>query len=146
MNTPTPDIHRSYRLILLSLAMALVGIGAAITALRLPPEIAEQVSLLPPLEVAAGVFWAVVFAAIAWRLWQRKPGAPRFLGWALMAWIGYSVFRLSVFARADYDRQRLPFLWVAGLIGCVLMGIFLLRPGRTGAAHMETNDHEQRED
>ena len=146
MNTPTPDIPRSYRLILLSLTLALVGVGTAITALRLSSDIAEQVSLLPPLEVAAGIFWVVVFAAIAWRLWLRKPGAARALGWALMAWIGYSVLRLSVFARADYDRQRLPFLWVAGLIGCVLIGIFLLRPGRTGAAHRETNEHEQRED
>ncbi|MCC6613875.1 MAG: hypothetical protein IT320_10385 [Anaerolineae bacterium] len=124
----------------------LISIGAALNGLFLPPALVAEISLVPLVEFIVGVMWAVIFAYIALQLWRRKPRAPRFLGWALVAWIGYSVFRLSVFARADYDRQRLPFLWVAGLVGCVVIGIFLLRPGRTGAAHMETNDHEQRED
>ncbi|MCL4247115.1 MAG: hypothetical protein KJ065_03065 [Anaerolineae bacterium] len=142
----TPKVHRPYRLIMLSILVALLNVGMVFTSLQLPPELAAQTSLLPALEVAVGVFWAAVFAYAALRLWQRRPNPDRVLAWALTVWIGYSLVRLTVFARADYDRGRLPFLWAAGLVGCVLIGIFLLRPGRTGAAHMETNDDEQRED
>ncbi|MCA9910704.1 MAG: hypothetical protein KC519_18740 [Anaerolineae bacterium] len=138
--------RRRVRLFMLALALMLLNVGMVVTALQLPPDLVAQTSLLPVLEIVSGVFWAAVFAYAAVRLWQRRPNADRVLGWALTVWIGYSLVRLTVFARADYDRGRLPFLWAAGLVGCVLIVIFLLRPGRTGAALMETNDHEQRED
>ena len=103
--------HRLPRL--LAIALSLIHIGAAIRTLTRPTDLANVISLLPAWEFVAAVLWALAFVVLAVRLWQHKPNAKRALGWTLMAWIAYSLLRLAVFARADYDAARLPFLIIA---------------------------------
>jgi hypothetical protein len=112
-------------LTLLTILLALMGAGTAIQALRLPPELAAQVSVVLPVEVIAGMLWAGLFSLITWRLLRNKRSAVRLTAWALLAFAGYSVVRLLLFARADYDAGRLPFLWVT--LGIILVAAGFLR-------------------
>ena len=108
--------------------LALIHAGAAWCAVQLPQEIAPLVSLPMPLEFIAGVTWAGFFAFLTFRLIRRHPRALRQSAWLLIGWIAYSVARLVIFARADYDQQRLPFLVVAAAIILLIPTVFVLRP------------------
>lgn len=106
------------------LLMALFQAGAAAHALNVP----ALVSLQPGLEFVGGAFWAGAFTIGAYRLYKDAPGSIRAGGWLLVAFFGYTVARLTLFTRADYDRERLPFVWtVAGLM-TVLLWLIDLRP------------------
>jgi hypothetical protein len=110
-------------LIALTILLALFQAGAALRALQTPLEIAAQVSLPLALEAVLSALWAAAFGVMTVRLWKHKPGTNERAVWLIGGFIGYSVLRLALFARADYDRQRLPFLLMAtffGLIGMVL--------------------------
>ncbi len=111
----TEPIHRPHtrRWLLITAALAIFQFGAAYRALALPAD----VSLLPPLELIAALVWGIGFTAL---IWQTAHGRWwRINRLALAAFIVYSVVRLTIFSRADYDRNRLPFLWV-------VMGIVLI--------------------
>jgi hypothetical protein len=113
-------------LIAVALALAVIHAVGALRALQPAPVLADQLSLLPALEFIAAALWAMVFAVVALRLWWLHR-ARRLFGWTLISWIAYSVARLALFARADYDRQRLPFLIVAALVACALTAWVTLR-------------------
>lgn len=144
-----PRSHHSprhpIRLITLAVLLVVVNAGAALAALTRPPEVAAQISLRAPLEFVTGALWTLSFGLLAVRLWQRRSSARRLFGWALIAWIGYSLVRLFVFARADYDQGRLPPLFLAGLVACALILVFVVRPMHISAIHTETQKNEQRE-
>ena len=135
---PPEPVPRPYRLIALAVVLALIGAGSAYNAVVRTLTLAVP----PVLDVVVGVLWAIMFASIALGLWQRRANARRRLGWALIGWIGDSLVRLSLFARADYDRERLPFLLLIGGIGCALIVFFLLRPRRSGAVITRSSDDE----
>jgi hypothetical protein len=121
--------HRRPRFpFLLTAALSLIHVGAAYRALTRPADLAGSISLLPAFETVAAALWALTFAIVTLRLWQRVPSAKRPLGWVLIAWIGYSLLRLAVFARADYDAARLPFLSFASILACALIYIIFVRP------------------
>lgn len=91
--------------------MAFHQAANAIRALRLPLD----VSLSAPLEFLASLIWSGGFALLAWRQRAR----PIWL--ALLGFAAYSAARIVIFARADYDRGRIPLLLVIiGLIMIVL--------------------------
>jgi hypothetical protein len=99
----------------------LVQIEAARRALQTPPDIAALVSVSRGLEVVASIVWGLLFAAVTIALLRRIPRAIRYAAWYLIGYLVYSMARLAIFIRADYDQQRLPFL-------VVLAGIILLIP------------------
>lgn len=71
-----------------------------------------QTGLSVPLEMLVAVLGAAVCAWIGWRIWRRRAPLRHALNvWAVIA-LALAV-RLTLFARADYDRQRLPALWIA---------------------------------
>lgn len=114
----------AYRLLtLLTALLTIVGAGMAARAVTLPPELAARVSLALPLEVTAGALWAGLFTLVCWRLLRRKRGASDWALLAVLAFATYSTIRLLLFARAEYDAGRLPFLLVTlGLllaVGCI---------------------------
>jgi hypothetical protein len=120
--------------------LAIVALGTAVRVVTLPAELTAQVSLLLPLEVVAGALWAALFARAAWRLTQSKHGAVT-LAWVLiLAFATFSAVRLLIFARADYDRGRLPFLWVT--LGLILLAAGLVR----AAVRWRSRDELRRED
>ena len=109
---------------LLALLMLLVQFGALYNLTAIPPEIAAQLSLILPLELALTLAWALIFAWLAVTLWRGAQ--TRRLWQALALYAVVSVMRLLLFARADYDRGRLPFLLLT-----LLLAAFLLLRRRT---------------
>jgi hypothetical protein len=112
---PSSFSFRRWMLVFLMAALALFQIVSALRVLQLPEA-------RPPLDVAAGILWGGVFALAALRLVQKRQGAGRFALWTMALFAAYSTLRVSIFARADYDRGRLPFLitmvglWIAFLV------------------------------
>ncbi len=116
--------------------LALVQVGAAVRALTLPPDLATQISLLPALEFLVAGMWAGVFAFQAWLLMRSadKRRARRRTVVMLGAFVVYTVARLAVFAQADYDRNRLPFLL---LLTVIVLFIFTVYYGVTHDAQSQ---------
>ncbi|PJF26444.1 MAG: hypothetical protein CUN53_07810 [Phototrophicales bacterium] len=68
-----------------------------------------------PLEFVASLLWAGGFALLA----LQRRARPIWL--ALIGFAAYSAARIVIFARADYDRGRVPLLLIIiGLIMIVL--------------------------
>lgn len=90
--------------------MVLYHGAAVVSALGISVERGLPVSVLPLFEAAAHTLWALGFAAITLALVKKRPNALRYCGWMLLGFMLYGLIHRAVFARADYDRQRLPFL------------------------------------
>lgn len=120
MGNPT---SRCWELILLTALLAVFQFGAALRALDVPPELRAQVSLPTALEFVGGGLWALLFAAITVNLIRGRALQPAVL--IVSGFVIYSLARLIVFARADYDLNRLPFL--AAITVCLLLAAALLR-------------------
>lgn len=118
MTTP-----RRWWLITLLIALGLYQAGVALQALRVPPELAAQVHLPLALDFVAGVLWALLFSLGAVNLIQKRPA---YTVRVVSGFIVYSVVRLALFAQADYDRQRLPFLLVVFILA--ITAALLCRP------------------
>lgn len=114
-------------LIALALLLALFQAGAVWQALTVPADLADQVSITRPFEVIASTAWAIGFALAAWALLRRHPKGGIFLAWSIIGFAVYSLGRLAVFARADYDRLRLPFLVVATIVVVMVPVAYLNR-------------------
>jgi hypothetical protein len=123
MTRDTRPASRQWELIVLSTLLALFQLGAALRALAVPPELRAQISLPAALEFVAGGLWALLFAAITVNLIQRR--ALRSAVLTFSGFVIYSLVRLIVFARADYDLHRLPF--AAAISLCLLLVAALLR-------------------
>jgi hypothetical protein len=86
------------------------------------------VSLSAPLEFVASLLWAGGFALLT----ARRRARPIWL--ALIGFTAYSTARIVIFARADYDRGRVPLLLIViGLIMIVLT-LFAARSQSQSAA------------
>jgi FtsH-binding integral membrane protein len=114
---------RIYVMTGLMFLLALVQVGAAVRVLQLPPDVVDSLNLPASIQFAAGVIWALVFAAGAVSLWRRGQTALKRALWLLVVFMIYSAVRLAIFAQADYDRQRLPF--VLGLAALLLTAVAL---------------------
>lgn len=114
-------------LIALALLLAFVTLGTVWQVINVPVEPDMKVSIPRPLDAAAGAGWAVIFVLAAWTLLRRHPRGAVFLAWAIIGFLIYSLGRLAVFARADYDRQRLPFLVLATIIVMMAPVAYLIR-------------------
>jgi hypothetical protein len=129
-------------LIVLTGLLALYQVGAALQAMRLTDEMVSVVSLSPPLEFVAGILWALIFIAAFFGLLQGRQRAVRFAGLSIIGFATYSALRLLLFARADYDRQRLPILLVTTALMLIIPAAYLLRPDFK-SQRMEITDGDQ---
>lgn len=119
------------RLVTLGLAvLALVQAGLALRALRVPPELAAQVSLSLPLEFVGGLLWAGVFVLLVVGRWLRQVRARRLTAPVLVVFALYNGGRWLIFTEADYDRGRLPFLLLATFLFILFLVVFSARPWR----------------
>lgn len=82
------------------------------------------------LQVGSAVIWAIVFIACFIGLWQQQRWAWRYSPLMLMAFVMFRVMRYTVFAQADYDRQRLLFI-VALTIILLATPFFMFLRGRS---------------
>lgn len=126
ISSPRPAVIRG--LVALTIVLTFYQCNAALAGLRVPQTLAVQVSLLPALEFVAHAFWAVGFGLLSLALVKNRPHGLRYTGWMLLGFMLFSIIRLLIFARADYDRQRLLFLLIGFFIVCALyLGIGYLR-------------------
>jgi len=121
-------ISRSWELIFLCSLLSLFQLGAALRVPGISPELRAQISLPAALEFVAGGLWALLFAAITVNLLRGRALRPAIL--SVSGFVIYSLVRLVVFARADYDLYRLPFL--AAITMCLLLlAALMLRRDQT---------------
>ena len=80
---------------------------------------------LPALQVVLSLVWTVVSSVGLLRLWRRSPWASVQAVGILLAFAAYSLLRLLLWARADYDRSRGP-LWgvLLGMIGVASLTLY----------------------
>jgi Na+-driven multidrug efflux pump len=106
-----PRRWRRWRWIAVGGLLLLINVGAAWHALAPPQQV--PTSLLSALEFVAAGLWAFGFTVAVVSVWRRSPRARRLMLGMALGFAAYSVARLAIFARADYDRGRLPFLAIA---------------------------------
>jgi hypothetical protein len=107
-------------------AAAIFQFGAAYHALRLPSDL--PVSLIPELEFVAAMIWGALLSAATWRVAWHKERNLRTNVYVMVAFVIYSVARLLVFTRADYDYNRLRFLTVLSILALIAGVVYLMRP------------------
>jgi uncharacterized membrane protein len=128
-------------LALLLAALALFQIISAFQVLQRSTMITAQVAVPPALDLVAGLLWGGVFALMSAQLWRDK--WPRYAGvLACAGFAAYSVLRLALFARADYDLGRLPFLSL--LVGTFMI-VTLVYALRSRSGNGEENNDGQSE-
>jgi cytochrome c oxidase subunit IV len=114
-------------LALLTGLLALIQAGAVSRALQAPPEVSALASVPMPLEAVASVVWGLLFVWVTIQLLRRYPDAQRHAAWVLIGWIVYSLARLVMFVRADYDQQRLPFLIIIASMIVFILTVYVVR-------------------
>lgn len=84
----------------------------AVRVLQVPADLAALLTLPLPFEFIISIGWALVFAWITFDLLRLRLRTTKrnYAGWAVFGFVTYSLLRLFLFAQADYDQQRLPFL------------------------------------
>lgn len=135
--TPSPPQHSGcsrYVLPLLTFALALFQAGAAYRAITTPPQLAAVVALPLTLEVVLSGLWTLLFSYTTFTLIRQKSRAVYRAIMLMSVFIIYSVARLILFVRADYDRQRLPFLLILVILTLIFPAIYLIRR-RDGDTH-----------
>ncbi len=123
----TESPTRPWRMILVCIGLMLFQAGAALQAVTISAEIAAQVRLPFSLQFVTGTLWALLFAFITVNLVRKQPRARTFAFWALLGFVTYSLLRLLLFAQADYDQQRQPFLILITLVILVIGATGLLQ-------------------
>lgn len=125
-----PPTHKRPRwLIVIALTLAIYQGLAAINGLQQPGVLGIDLGQVGLLQVVTGVVWAVLFLTAAYRLFSHARRARQFFYVLLIAFVVYSLLRLILFAEADYDRQRLPFLILLTAFVCSIPLWRLLHPG-----------------
>lgn len=129
-------------LIFLCAILALFQITNALAVLQLPGVVASAVSIPGVLQVVLSAGWALLFLIAAVSLVTRKHAGPRLAGGLFLAFVMYSLLRLVIFARADYDRERLPSLLIVTVLLLALPVGLLFRasarhalPANEGTVH-----------
>ena len=125
---PSKAIGRERQVMVITAALAVFQFIAAYRALTLSDVLAAQVSLVPPLEFVAALAWGAILSAATWRVAWYKSRNLRTGVYALVAFIVYSLARLFVFTRADYDVHRLRFLTVVTILVLIAGVVYLMRP------------------
>src|SRR5262245_40055495 len=105
---------RNWLLIALLLVLACIQ---AVNAAR-APALPSTSSLIVPLVIVFGGGWAIAFLAAARGYWQRTFSRAAVL-LLLSLFVLYYAARLAIFARADYDHQRMPFIAAVAMLAAV---------------------------
>jgi hypothetical protein len=123
---PSRAIGRERQLMVITLVLAIIEFGAAYRALNLPADV--MISLSRPFEALAALAWALLLTAATWRVaWYRERNL-RTSVFVLVGFIVYSLARLLIFTRADYDHNRLRFLTVMTILVLIAAVVYLMRP------------------
>ena len=119
---------RERQLMVVTAVLAIIEFGAAYHAMTLPSSLARQVSLIPELEFLAASIWGILLSVATWSVAWYRPRNLRTGVYVLVAFVVYSLARLLVFTRADYDHNRLRFLTVVTILVLIAAVVYLMRP------------------
>ncbi len=119
-------IGRERQLMVITAVAAAIEFGATYHALY-PLENATT-SLIQSLEAIAALVWALLLTAATWSVAYFKERNLRTSVFVLVGFIVYSLVRLLVFTRADYDHNRLRFLTVVTILILIAAVVYLMRP------------------
>jgi hypothetical protein len=135
-NTPTiPSPAGCSRFLpLLTLGLALFQLGVIVRNATIPPELAAVVALPLGLEFILAIIWMLLFTDVTFALMRKNPPPVYRAILLICVFIIYSVARLVLFVRADYDRQRLPFVLIVVILTLIFPAIYLVRR-RYGETH-----------
>ena len=150
------------------MVLTLYSLVSVVRMLTLPPALAVFADEVRIFDVISGVIWSAVFIIMTVRVRRpavRRPAVlqpavrrpalmlsvfgrfPRSFATSqqvavLLTIFGlYQLVRVALFAQADYDRQRLPFLialwliWVAGLAMWGVLCRLTFKYGKRGRPH-----------
>ncbi len=145
------------------MVLTLYSLVSVVRMLTLPPALAVFADEVRIFDVISGVMWSAVFIIMTVRVLQpavRRPAVrrpalmlsvfgrfPRSFATSqqvavLLTIFGlYQLVRVALFAQADYDRQRLPFLialWLILLAGLAMWGVLCrltFKYGKRGRPH-----------
>jgi len=98
----------------------LIHLVNLIRMLQLPNDLTNQISLVPSFEIVMSAFWLFTTIWVLILLLGNHENAVNRALWVSFGFIIYSVSRLMIFTRADYDRQRIIFLAI------IVVGLLLL--------------------
>lgn len=87
-------------------------------------------SVPPALEAGISLIWGVVFVILVLGLLQRRLWAGRWVSWLIVGFISYKVAYIVLFAQADYDRGRVPFLLVTTSLILIIPLVIAIRDAR----------------
>jgi hypothetical protein len=116
-----------YIFALCTCAFALVQAGAAYRAVTTPAEVVAVVALPLGLEFVLSGIWALLFGYATFVLIRQTVRAAYRAIVLICVFILYSVARLVLFVRADYDRQRLPFLLILAILTLIFLVVVYVR-------------------
>lgn len=108
-------------LLIVTAALALFQVMAALRLIFTPAEILQQTHLVIPLEMLLSLFWAGAFARITFVLLRGKLNAVRYTYGLIGLFLLASSLRLAIFIQSEYDRQRLPFLIAAVFVLIIVL-------------------------
>ncbi len=96
----------------------------------------------PAIQVSAHVIWGIVAFWGLLRLLRRRLRALENGLLILLSFVVYIALRITLFAQADYDRERLPFLLVG--MGVVSIGIIvvIVQTRRDAASKPQAGDEK----
>lgn len=134
-----PSPARPYWLIAIS---GLLMVHQLIGAIQVLTILSDQVSLSAPFEFVTRSGWGLAFGVMIVRLW-RKPTSLGTFGRALVLltvfWL-YTLGHAALLVRADYERQRWPFLVICCSLWILIASAVYLR--RRHGSFMENFDHD----
>lgn len=109
-----------YLLSLLLILLCLHQITSVVTVLPQLDILMQAVQPSLSIQIAVSLAWAIGSGTALLRLWRRSPWASAQAVGILLGFAAYSLLRLLLGARADYDRGR-GLLWgiLLGVIGVV---------------------------
>ena len=76
------------------------------------------------------MMWGVVFAIIVLGLLRRLHWATRWAGWLIIGFAIYKAAHIAVFAQADYDQRRVPFLLFMTLLILIIPLVISIKDAR----------------
>lgn len=135
MTEHTPSIKRPWSLILLSGFLALYQLTIVWHLLTL--EFPLKLTFPSALQLLIALVWAVLWFTGTVSLYRLGVRGIRYSGMLFAGFILTSFVQVAIWAGADYDRLRLPFLATVTVILIGIIIVVLIRP------HAPMSDHKR---
>lgn len=87
----------------------------------------DSLSLSPILQAGIAILWVILFLIALIRLARGKRYGLGYSAWLILSFIIYGALRTILFAQADYERNRIPFLAISTILILIVPVLLLLR-------------------